>query len=162
MCQDLSSISNFTEDQQALEDEGILMKPNIPLSMPNRSQPHGQLPNVASVINFGQTTNPMMSSFNPSMLPYTQNYFGNQAIATPGFIANNFPASTNPNVGEPSTRRKSIIDNINPFISEQKVLPTADLLSAFPVSKNETIFTFELATKEIFNTNLNVIFIEWK
>ena len=123
------------------------MKPTIPLSMPNRSQQHGQLPNVASVTNFGQTTNPMMSSFNPSMMPYTQNYFGNQAIATPGFIANNFPASINPNVGEPSHRRKSIIDNINPFISEQKVLPTADLLSAFPVSKNVTVLTFDFGTE---------------
>lgn len=125
---------HFPEDQQALEDEGIVlpMKPSIPLSMQNRSQAHGQLPNVASVTNFA-AANPMVS-FNQSMFPYTQNYFGNQAIATPGFIANNFPSSTNPSVGEPSSRRKSIIENINPFIGEQKVLPTADLLSAFPVS----------------------------
>lgn len=125
---------SLTEDQQALEDEGIVlpMKSSIPMSMQNRSQVHGQLPNVASMTNFA-ASNPMVS-FNPSMMPYTQNYFGNQAIATPGFIANNFPSNTNPNVGEPPNRRKSIIENINPFISEQKVLPTADLLSAFPVS----------------------------
>lgn len=128
-------ILTSTEDQQALEDEGIVMpmKPSIPMSIPNRSQTHGQLPNVASVTNFA-ASNPMVS-YNQSMVPYTQNYFGNQAIATPGFIANNFPSSTNPSVGEPPNRRKSIIENINPFINEQKVLPTAaDLLSAFPVS----------------------------
>lgn len=79
--------------------------------------------------------NPMLAmSNNQSMAqPYAQNYFGNQSIATPGFIANNFPSSSNAIANEPANRRKSIIDNINPFMSEQKVLPT-DLLSAFPVS----------------------------
>lgn len=76
----------------------------------------------------------MMFAHNQSMMPYTQNYFGNQSIATPGFIANNFPTSSNAIPLDPGTRRKSIIENINPFISEQKVLPS-DLLSAFPVSK---------------------------
>lgn len=108
------------------------IKPSIPHPIQNRPQTQNQLPHVGSVSNFA-TTNPMVSmSTNQTMLPYTQNYFGNQAIATPGFVANNFPA-TNPIANEPMSRRKSIIENINPFISEQKVLP-ADLLSAFPVS----------------------------
>lgn len=126
----------YTEDQQALEDEGIVLsiKPSIPLSIQNRSQQaHGQLPHVSSVTNFS-AANPMISAAgNQSMMPYAQNYFGNQALATPGFTANNFPSSMNQIVNEPTGRRKSIIDNINPFIGEQKVLPSAELLSAFPV-----------------------------
>ncbi|XP_031633089.1 kinase D-interacting substrate of 220 kDa isoform X3 [Contarinia nasturtii] len=121
------------EDQQALEDEGIVMsvKPSIPHPIQTRSQMQNQLPHVGSMTNFG-ATNPMVSmSSNQTMLPWAQNYFGNQAIATPGFVANNFPATTNPSATEPMNRRKSIIENINPFIGEQKGLP-ADLLSAFP------------------------------
>lgn len=91
------------------------------------------MPHVSSVTNF-TATNPMVSaSNNQSMMAYSQNYFGNQAIATPGFTANNFPSAMNQGVNEPTNRRKSIIDNINPFIGEQKVLPSAELLSAFPV-----------------------------
>lgn len=109
------------------------IKPSIPFALQNRSQVNAQLPNVASVSNL-VAANPMVSSaINQSMLPYTQNYFGNQAIATPGFTANNFPSSNIPNAIEPTNRRKSIIENINPFINEQKGLPQ-DLLSAFPVS----------------------------
>lgn len=117
------------EDQQALEDEGIVLsiKPNIPIAAQNRSQAHVQLPNVASVSNFGVANSIVSSSTNQSMLPYSQNYFGNQSIA------NNFPSSNVPNPIEPMNRRKSIIDNINPFVNEQQVLPQ-DLLSAFPVS----------------------------
>lgn len=93
---------------------------------------HGQMPNVASMTNFS-AGNPMISmANNQSFAPYTQHYFGNQSFATPGFIANNFPSSSNMIANEPTNRRKSIIENINPFINEQK-LPT-DLLSAFPVS----------------------------
>lgn len=102
-------------------------KPSIPYSIQNRNQMHNQMPNQFNMANF--TANQMVS-MNPSMMPYTQNYFGNQ---TPGFVANNFPTSSNAVPIEPPSRRKSIIENINPFISEKKVLP-ADLLSAFPVS----------------------------
>lgn len=129
------SFSPNSEDQQALEDEGIVLsiKPSIPLPAQNRPQIHGQLPNVASITNFS-TANPMLSfANNQTMIPYTQNYFGNQSIATPGFIANNFPTSSTAIPLDPGSRRKSIIENINPFISEQKGL-SSDLLSAFPVS----------------------------
>lgn len=117
-----------------MEDEGIIMsiKPSIPFAVQNRSQV--QLPNAASVSNFAAATNQMVSSNNQSMLPYSQNYFGNQAIATPGFTANNFPSSSVPNAIEPMGRRKSIIENINPFLNEQKHVLPQDLLSAFPVS----------------------------
>lgn len=71
------------------------------------------------------------SNSNQSNNPYSQNYFGNQTIATPGFIANNFPTS-NPNSNEPAGRRRSIIESINPMISEPRTFPS-DLLSAFPV-----------------------------
>lgn len=107
------------------------------MQMQNRGQ-LGPMPNVAGLANFS-ATNAMIGN-NQHMLPYTQHYFGNQAIATPGFIANNFPAQatamnavTMGATVEPIGRRKSIIENINPFISEQKVL-SSDLLSAFPVS----------------------------
>lgn len=106
-------------------------KPSIPHQIQNRNQMHNQMPNVVSMTNF--TANPMIS-MNPSMMPYTQNYFGNQAIATPGFVANNFPTSSNAVPIEQSSRRKSIIENINPFISEKKAVLSADLLNAFPVS----------------------------
>lgn len=91
------------------------------------------MPHVASITNFPNTNQMISSGINQAMIPYSQNYFGNQAIATPGFIANNFPTTSNAINAEPVSRRKSIIENINPFINEQKVLPM-DLLNAFPVS----------------------------
>lgn len=109
------------------------IKPSIPMSMQNRAQVQGQLPNVASVTNF-QAANPMLSmSNNPMMMPYGPHYFPNQAMPMPGFIASNLPVAKNPIVPEPTARRKSIIDNINPFINEPKMLPAVDLLSEFPV-----------------------------
>lgn len=145
----------FSEDQQALEDEGIVLsiKPSIPLPVQNRAQFHGQLPHVGSLSNF-TAMHPMMTmAANQSMPPYTQNYFGNQAIATPGFTTNNFPSSSNAIASEPTNRRKSIIENINPFISEQKGLPI-DLLSAFPVSNINARIKFELKIKQT-NDRLN-------
>lgn len=68
----------------------------------------------------------------PGMAYPPQNYFGHQSIATPGFITNNFPSSASAMPNEPSTRRKSIIENINPLVgNEQKMLPMD--LSMFPV-----------------------------
>lgn len=109
------------------------------MPMQNRAPIHAGMPHVASMTNFSNA-NPMIAGGgNPAMMPYTQNYFGNQAIATPGFIANNFPSSSNTMITEPAGRRKSIIENIHPFINEQNVLPM-DLLSAFPVSPTEMCF----------------------
>lgn len=130
------SFLNLTEDQQTLEDEGIIlpMKPGIPLQMQNRSQMLPPQPNIAGVMNFTTPNAFMNVGNNPAMMSYPPNYFGNQSIATPGFITNNFPATNIAPAIEPAGRRKSLIENINPFIGEKNVV-SADLLSAFPVSK---------------------------
>lgn len=116
------------------------IKPSIPMAMQNRAPMHAGMPHVSSMTNFSNA-NPMIASGgHPAMMPYPQNYFGNQAIATPGFIANNFPSNSNTMTTEPAGRRKSFIENIHPFINEQNVLPV-DLLNAFPVSLT-TFFHF--------------------
>lgn len=96
------------------------MKPGIPLASTSSFSPPNALMHVGS---------------NPAMISYAPNYFGNQAIATPGFIANNFPvAHMHPPVIEPAGgRRKSLIENINPFVGGEKNILSADMLSAFPV-----------------------------
>lgn len=146
----------MTEDQQALEDEGIILpiKPSIPHQMQARAPIHA-MPQMANGMNFTATNQMISGANNQQMMPYAQNYFGNQAIATPGFIANNFPTTSNAMVTEPTGRRKSIIENINPFISEQKVLPM-DLLSAFPVS--QSIFSiFISAISILFHENMRIL-----
>lgn len=119
------------EDQQTLEDEGIIlpMKPSIPSQ--NRPQ---ILPPHPSMAGMYSTPNGLIhvGSNNPHMMPYAPNYFGNQSIAAPGFIANNIPATHMPPAIEPAGRRKSVIENIKPFVSEKDIL-SADMLSAFPV-----------------------------
>lgn len=135
---------NSTEDQQTLEDEGIIlpMKPGIP--MQNRSQIlQSQANPSVGMANFStlHALVPMGHHHHPAMMPYQPNYFGNQSMATPGFVANNFPATNAaPAATEPAGRRKSVIENINPFVGEKNALP-ADLLSAFPVSNFFFIFS---------------------
>lgn len=125
-----------TEDEQTLEDEGIIlpMKPGIPLQMQNRSQILPPQPNMAGMSSFSPPNALMHVGSNPAMIAYAPNYFGNQSMATPGFITNNFPATNMPPAHiEPAGRRKSLIENINPFISEKNILST-DMLNLFPVS----------------------------
>lgn len=105
----------------------LTMKPA--LSMPNRNM-NTQPSNIPMFNALPQ----MPMALNQSNMGYApQSYFGHQAIATPGFIANNFPTGNSILASEPSNRRKSIIENINPLVSEQKLLPID--LSMFPVSE---------------------------
>lgn len=127
----IHNLFTFSEDQQALEDEGIVltMKPTIPMSMQNRA--HNMLQHPAAIPLFNANQMVAMAGSQAAISYTPQNYFGHHAIATPGFIANNFPSSNNMLGNEPTSRRKSIIENINPLVSEQKILPTD--LSMFPV-----------------------------
>lgn len=105
----------------------LTMKPA--LSMPNRN-----MMTQPSNVPMFNTVPTMPMALNQSNMGYApQSYFGHQAIATPGFVANNFPMSNSILANEPSNRRKSIIENINPLVSEQKILPVD--LSMFPVSE---------------------------
>lgn len=123
------------EDQQTLEDEGIVipMKPSIPLQ--NRPQILPPQPNMTGMSSYS-TPNGLIhvGSSNPAMMSmaYAPHYYGNQSIAAPGFIANNIPAAHMPPTIEPAGRRKSVIENIKPFVGEKDIL-SADMLSAFPV-----------------------------
>lgn len=123
------------------------MKPGIPHQTQNRPQIMPAPPNAMGAANFAapNTLLPVGSHHHhhhphhPAMMTYQPNYFGNQSMATPGFIANNFPATNiapaaAANTSEAANRRKSLIENINPFVGGEKTMPPADLLSAFPVS----------------------------
>lgn len=120
---------SITEDQQALEDEGIvipMIKPSIPAPAPPRNQSHHNLLSSSSGSHHSNAIVPL--SNNPAYSAYSQNPYGNSA----GHLTANYSSSNL--VGSDSTgRRKSIIDSIHPAISETKQLPY-DLLSAFPVS----------------------------
>lgn len=116
------------------------MKPGIPHQMQNRPQIMPAQPNAMGVMHYA-APNALLPGgshhhhHHPAMISYPPNYFGNQSMATPGFIANNFPATNiAPATIEPAGRRKSLIENINPFVGSEKNIPPADLLSAFPVS----------------------------
>lgn len=121
------------EDQQAMEDEGIVMpmKTQLPMQQQfnNRAINYQMLPN-----------NTMMPYGAPNALPYQphQQYIANQPFT--GFMPNTMPTSASSTALDPHQRKKSIIDGINPFISEQNNLP-ADVLKTFPVSRyrNKTL-----------------------
>lgn len=132
------------EDQQTLEDEGIIMpmKPSMPL----QNRPQILPPQANMAMSSYATPNGMIhvGSSNQAVMSYAPNYFGNQSIAAPGFIANNIPGAHMPPTIEPASRRKSVIENIKPFVSEKDLL-SADMLSAFPVrpifsSDNRSLF----------------------
>lgn len=118
----------FVEDQQALEDEGFMltMKPALPMQNRNMITQPSHIPMFNAIPTLSMASNQSNMGYAP------QSYFGHHAIATPGFIANNFPTGNNISANEPSNRRKSIIENINPLVNEQKMLPID--LSMFPVS----------------------------
>lgn len=125
------------EDQQTLEDEGIVlpMKPSIPQQ--NRPQIMPPQPHMAGMANYAPQYNAMMHvGSSQAAMPYAPNYFGAQSIAAPGFIANNIPATHIPPAIEPAGRRKSVIENINPFVGSEKNNLSADMLSLFPVRHN--------------------------
>lgn len=123
----------LVEDQQALEDEGFMLTMKPTLQMQNRNM----ITQPSNVHMFNAVPTMQMAP-NQSSIGYApQNYFGHQAIATPGFIANNFPIGNNILANELSSRRKSIIENINPLVSEQKMLPID--LSMFPVGEKHIV-----------------------
>lgn len=130
------------EDQQTLEDEGIIMpmKPSIPLQ--NRAQILPPPQHMAGMSHHYSAPNTLVHVGNgQTMMSYAPNYFGNQSIAAPGFIANNIPATHMPPPVEPAGRRKSVIENINPFVGEKDAILSSDMLSAFPVRQT---FLFRL------------------
>lgn len=122
-------VCTFAEDQQALEDEGLMLTMKPALQMPNRNMI--TQPSNVPMFNTAPTMQMVPNQYNMGYAP--QSYFGQHAIATPGFIANNFPMGNGTLANEPSSRRKSIIENINPLVSEQKMLPVD--LSMFPVGE---------------------------
>lgn len=147
------------EDQQAMEDEGIMlpMKPSLPLASAaqHRMAAAGHYPLMSGVMNpnamdsFGAQN---MIQYQPAFMPVATN---NPPFTMPGFVANNFPASNNVQPIEPMQRKKSIIENINPFTSEHRNLPP-DALSSFPVSKRFRIFICIV----VFNSKLRFLSFE--
>lgn len=127
------------EDQQAMEDEGIVlpMKP----SSAQRMAAAGPYHFMSGILN----PNGTIDSYGPqNMMPYQPAFMpaaNNPSFTMPGFVANNFPASSTVQPVEPMQRKKSIIENINPFTSELRN-PTNDALNSFPVSVN-AIDTFQ-------------------
>lgn len=118
----------ITEDQQALEDEGIvipMIKPSIPAPAPPRNQSHHNLLSSSTGSHHSGAIVPL--SNNQPYSAYSQNPYSNQT----GLLTNNY-SSSNLVGSDPTARRKSIIDSIHPAINETKQLPI-DLLSAFPV-----------------------------
>lgn len=111
-----------------MEDEGIMMPIKTNISTMPSQRLIGQHPLMPTAYH----PNPFVTFGNQAAMQYQQQYLGNQPFATPGFVANNFPTNSG-SIVEPPTRKKSIIENINPFITEQSNQP-ADLLSSFPVS----------------------------
>lgn len=116
------------EDQQAMEDEGIVMP--MKTALPIQHQFNNRH------VNYPMLPSTMMPYGVPNALPYQQQQqyiAANQTFPPQGFIPNNMPMNTNTAL-EPHQRKKSIIDGINPFVSEQ-TNPPADVLKAFPVSQ---------------------------
>lgn len=119
--------SILTEDQQALEDEGII----LPMKSGFSSPPHRPMHQLTSS-NMGPA--PQFGGHSSSSY---QPYYGvPPAIAPP--VTNSIPNFA-PSVGptEPPSRKKSIIENITPYVPvpENKKLP-AEYMNAFPVSEN--------------------------
>lgn len=78
----------------------------------------------------------MPPAFSNPMLPYNNNaaiFYGNQQFAMSTIPPATYPIQAAPPVHEAHIRKKSIIENINPFIGENKNSP-ADILKSFPVS----------------------------
>lgn len=119
------------EDQQAMEDEGIV----LPMKPAQRMAAAGPYQFMSGVLN----PNGTMDSYGPqNMMPYQPAFMPaahNPSFTMPGFVANNFPSSSTVQPVEPMQRKKSIIENINPFTSELRN-PSNDALSSFPVSVN--------------------------
>lgn len=112
-----------------MQNRSQIMQSNPAMGVTNFAAPNALLP-------MGHQHHHQHQHHHPPMMPYQPHYFGNQSMATPGFIANNFPAATAaPATTEPAGRRKSVIENINPFVGEKNISP-AELLSTFPVSLN--------------------------
>lgn len=109
------------EDQQALEDEGII----IPMKQlpPHRSMHPMMPPNMAYSPQFGQHS---ASSYQP--------YYGQpppMASSLPSNIPSFQPAAVGPT--EPPSRKKSIIEAIAPIVVEKKMQAT-EYMNAFPVN----------------------------
>lgn len=124
----------FAEDQQALEDEGIvipMIKPSMPAPAPIRNQSHHNLLTSGGIGSHHSNAIVPLAS-NQSFSSYSQSPFNNNPGAS-GFLTSNY-SSNNLAAGDPAGRRKSIIDNMHPAIGESKQ-PPIDLLNAFPVSE---------------------------
>lgn len=128
------------EDQQALEDEGIVipMRSSLPMStmstMPtHRMNAQGHYAMMQGMMNQSNIDSFPIQNQMPLQQPYMQQTANSQPFAMSGFAVNNFPAPNSAPVPEPMQRKKSIIDNINPFMSEHRNVPN-DALSSFPVS----------------------------
>lgn len=123
------------EDQQAMEDEGIVMP--MKTTMPISTAAHQRMA-AAGHYHMGVMNPNVMDSFGPQgMMPYQPTFMpavNNPSFTMPGFVANNFPASSATQPPEPLQRKKSIIENINPFTSELRNLPP-EALNSFPVSE---------------------------
>lgn len=123
-----------------MEDEGIVMPMRPPLPMTATVQQRmiqaGQYPMMSAMMH----PNSMDQYGQQSVMPYTQAYIPASTnpsfTSMPGFVANNFPASGTAQPPEPIQRKKSIIENINPFTAELRNQANAnEALGAFPVSK---------------------------
>lgn len=131
------------EDQQAMEDEGIVLPMRPPLPMTATAQQRmvaaGHYPMMSSMMH----PNAMDPFGQQSVMPYTQPYMSastNPSFTMPGFVANNFPASSTAQPAEPIQRKKSIIENINPFTAELRNQANAnEALGAFPVSQRPSL-----------------------
>lgn len=144
------------EDQQAMEDEGIVLpiRPTMQLTAAaqQRMAASGNYNMMSGVLHpnamdsFGQHN---IMQYHPAFMPAATN----PSFTMPGFVANNFPVSNNSQPTEPMQRKKSIIENINPFTSDPRNQSNDAALSAFPVS--------ELVAINL-NLNLNLIFFFFK
>lgn len=113
------------EDQQALEDEGIIIP--IKSSPPMRPLPQMMQQNMAYSPQFGQHS---ASSYQP--------YYGQPPPMAP-YMPSNVPSFAPAAIGptEPPSRKKSIIEAIAPIAVENKAQPT-EYMNAFPVSTHRT------------------------
>lgn len=140
----LSFFSHFTEDQQAIEDEGGIVLPMR--NMYQSNVPQRPVPQI------------MASSFAANaMMPYNNNaamFYGNQQFAMAAMPPPTYPVQNAPPTSEVQHRKKSIIENINPFISENTKTP-ADLLKSFPVS-----FVFEDYSIILFLFLYDILYIQ--
>lgn len=147
------------EDQQAMEDEGIVlpMKAALPVTLAVQQQrlaaaAAGHYPFMSNVFN----PNAMDSFSTQNVMPYQPSFMpatANQSFPMPGFVTNNFPASSSNQPIEPMQRKKSIIENINPFTSELRN-PSNDALSSFPVSH----ILYRSFRRSFFNSNFFVFY----